>query len=1150
MPVVTNAELASAVQQVVSRVDAREDQLTAWQSGTPEGGPFADGTYAITNLLGETSYFKSPARLQYEVGLLTTAGTGAVATAEAARDAAEAALASAVVQATNASSSASTASTKASEAQVFRNEAANAEANALAHRNAASASASAAALSEADAEAAAIAAAASAASADADATSAAASAAAAATFDPVNFYTKTQADTLLAAKLATADFSWNNLAGKPTTFTPSAHTHVIADVTGLQTALDGKQSAGSYAAAVHVHSIADVTGLQTALDGKQAAGSYAAASHTHVIADVTGLQAALDGKQPAGSYLTGITGSMVTTALGYTPYNATNPNGYISGITSGMVTTALGYTPANKAGDTFTGAVSFPGGSAVAANGDVYARRSSGNTGVYYFVDGGDKYLYWDGVQYLYGGSYTVAASRFYGVNDVRAPIFYDSDNTGWYLDPASTSSLNNLNVNGSTVYPAQWTTRFQSSSDFPNGTLVTTDIPATGWAGDSFIIEITGKSYDGSNPPFKVVAQGYLYNDTIINYSGINYGGSFSSYIKVFQDGGVLKFWWPRISYWNSFNVNVMGMDGPSNNTITRNRVTAITDSTEPTGTKKVQINLNQALRENTWINNKYFASSGEIFGTVFYDSNDGAYYVDPSSNSVLNTAYFRNSTGYNVLLGNASNFGYSTGYRTLLLGNQANTTVCIGVDPIGNPSGSFNGLGEGREVMFRNGVSFITPNSANNGYNAPLYLLDGYAYNNTSMRSPIFYDYNNTSYYLDAASNSRFSSFDVDTTSRFFGGYGSAPGLAVENISTFARLAFYDLDFYDWDVGSIFRLNSFASSSTSMRAPVFYDSDNTGYYADPAGNSVFNTLQASNVVCFPGWTSYPGIDANAYTYSAISSFTYSNNAPYAGPFVALPASGYGLQLNAPYNGGAALSFRTRNGDSSTFNPWYKLAVYDANPGAGNLYAAIYYDPTNTGYYTRPAGSSYIYELTAANTIYSNGWFRSYGDTGWYSQTYGGGIYMTDGTYVRVYNGKEFYASNIITSASSVRAPIFYDTDNTGYYLDASSAGTSLNVAGAIVAAGNITAYSDARVKTNVTRIGGALDKLSKIAGYTYTRTDLADSDRVYGGVIAQEVEAVLPEAVFDNGSHKAVDYNATTALLIEAVKELRAEVEALKNA
>lgn len=69
-----------------------------------------------------------------------------------------------------------------------------------------------------------------------------------------------------------------------------SHTHAIADVTNLQTTLDGK------AATTHTHAIADVTGLQTALDGKQAAGSYATATHTHTIANVTNLQTSLDGK--------------------------------------------------------------------------------------------------------------------------------------------------------------------------------------------------------------------------------------------------------------------------------------------------------------------------------------------------------------------------------------------------------------------------------------------------------------------------------------------------------------------------------------------------------------------------------------------------------------------------------------------------------------------------------------------------------------------------------------------------------------------------------------------------------------------------------------------------------------------------------------
>jgi Phage tail repeat like/Chaperone of endosialidase len=78
----------------------------------------------------------------------------------------------------------------------------------------------------------------------------------------------------------------------------------IGDITGLQTALDGKQAAGnyqpagSYALDTHGHGIANVAGLQTALDAKQVAGSYAAAAHTHSIANVTGLQTALDAKQP------------------------------------------------------------------------------------------------------------------------------------------------------------------------------------------------------------------------------------------------------------------------------------------------------------------------------------------------------------------------------------------------------------------------------------------------------------------------------------------------------------------------------------------------------------------------------------------------------------------------------------------------------------------------------------------------------------------------------------------------------------------------------------------------------------------------------------------------------------------------------------
>lgn len=149
--------------------------------------------------------------------------------------------------------------------------------------------------------------------------------------------------------------TWDDVTGKPSTFTPSAHAHIIAEVTGLQTALDGKQASGSYAAAVHTHIIGDVTGLQTALDGKQAAGSYAAASHTHIIGDVTGLQTALDGKQAAGSYQPLAT-VLTNTTASFTTAQETK----LSGITAGASVSSVSGT-GTVSGLTLTGTVTTTG---------------------------------------------------------------------------------------------------------------------------------------------------------------------------------------------------------------------------------------------------------------------------------------------------------------------------------------------------------------------------------------------------------------------------------------------------------------------------------------------------------------------------------------------------------------------------------------------------------------------------------------------------------------------------------------------------------------------------------------------------------------------------------------------------------------------
>jgi hypothetical protein len=102
----------------------------------------------------------------------------------------------------------------------------------------------------------------------------------------------------------------------------------------------------------------------------------------------------------------------------------------------------------------------------------------------------------------------------------------------------------------------------------------------------------------------------------------------------------------------------------------------------------------------------------------------------------------------------------------------------------------------------------------------------------------------------------------------------------------------------------------------------------------------------------------------------------------------------------------------------------------------------------------------------------------------------------------------------------------------------------------------GNVTAYSDIAVKTNLVKIPNALEKVCSINGYTYERTDyvkdLEDPEAPdvlrQAGVVAQEVEKILPEVVSGKDGNKAVAYGNMVALMIEAIKELKDEVDELK--
>ncbi len=133
-----------------------------------------------------------------------------------------------------------------------------------------------------------------------------------------------------------------------------------------------------------------------------------------------------------------------------------------------------------------------------------------------------------------------------------------------------------------------------------------------------------------------------------------------------------------------------------------------------------------------------------------------------------------------------------------------------------------------------------------------------------------------------------------------------------------------------------------------------------------------------------------------------------------------------------------------------------------------------------------------------------------------------------------------------------------YYQYSNSGQMVFRDSAGANnfyFDHSGNFTANGNVTAYSDIKFKKDIVTIDNAVDKIKKMRGVYYTEKE---TERARTGVIAQELEKVLPEVVLDveetnpttgeTTSSKAVDYGNMVGLLIEAIKEQQDEIERLK--
>ena len=180
--------------------------------------------------------------------------------------------------------------------------------------------------------------------------------------------------------------------------------------------------------------------------------------------------------------------------------------------------------------------------------------------------------------------------------------------------------------------------------------------------------------------------------------------------------------------------------------------------------------------------------------------------------------------------------------------------------------------------------------------------------------------------------------------------------------------------------------------------------------------------------------------------------------------------------------------------------------------------------------------------------------------------------VEVNGGRAINIYNTAENYASlSFIDSQSNgaQSATIEWSSGsgnpfkitNMGnvpiYILDSGNVGIkkttgisyALDVTGDIRASADVIAYSDKRVKKDIKTIDNALEKVTKLRGVSYKRSDVPDN-KTKIGVIAQEVKEVLPEVVSkDEQGLYAVSYGKMAGVFIEAIKDLKTEINELKQ-
>ena len=192
-------------------------------------------------------------------------------------------------------------------------------------------------------------------------------------------------------------------------------------------------------------------------------------------------------------------------------------------------------------------------------------------------------------------------------------------------------------------------------------------------------------------------------------------------------------------------------------------------------------------------------------------------------------------------------------------------------------------------------------------------------------------------------------------------------------------------------------------------------------------------------------------------------------------------------------------------------------------------------------------------------NTVIDDGagWHRAYNNTGIYFASHGGGFHMTDGTWVRIYNGKNFYWGN--AEAKGRKLSLDHGGNNTSLYNDnsgiifyAQHSNHGNNRYARWDGDGNLDSWSDRRLKQDIENEKNLLDRIMQVRVRNFYWKDYLEAQYKEVGFIAQEVEPHFPHLVSElknpetDVSYKSLATSDFGILAFGGVRELKLEKDA----